>query len=205
MTHSTLYHLAALPNNHGIDQLYPRAGVDLLLEGGTLIEELLTQDTRTNTDVQDVIFEAKLGGLVRSTVPHNGSPCLGEFSFGNFGRDVGATEELFEQVAHQLGLGTSHRLFVLRDLRHPVANVVEGITSSCTIEDRLQTGRVAIGNEDLPKSVARYEVQQLLYATGIELVEEVIQQKDRTFMLLLGQNGVLCQFEGDEEGLLLPL
>ena len=58
--------------------------------------------------MEDVIFESELGRLVGDAIAHHRAPCIGQLPFGHLGGDVGALEELLQQLAHQLCLGTSH-------------------------------------------------------------------------------------------------
>lgn len=73
------------------------------------------------------------------------------------------------------------------------------------VENPFQACRVAVGDQDLPEGVVRDQPDQLFDPPGVELVEQVVQQQDRAFALRLGDDGVLRQFEGDQEGFLLSL
>ena len=57
----------------------------------------------------------------------------------------------------------------------------------------------------MPEGVVRDQPDQLFDPSGVEFVEQVVQQQDRAFALRLGDDGVLRQFEGDQEGFLLSL
>ena len=73
------------------------------------------------------------------------------------------------------------------------------------IEDVAQARRVAVGDQDLPESLVRDEADQLLDASCIEFVEEIVEEQNGFFAGRLGQEGILRQFQRDEEGLLLSL
>ena len=96
-------------DNHRIDD--PDAGtpVQLLLERFALVEEFRTKHARLDAGIENVVFQLQFRGEVCGAVAPDGAPCVGQLSFGDFGRDIGAFEKLFQQVAHQHRLGPSHR------------------------------------------------------------------------------------------------
>ena len=65
---------------------------------------------------------------------------------------------------------------------------------------------IGVGDEYLAETLARNEFHDLLHAFRIELVEDVVQEKKRRGATpSLAEEIELSQFQGDEEGLALPL
>ena len=81
----------------------------------------------------------------------------------------------------------------------------ERIIRTGPIEDRLQSRRVAVGDENLSESLLRHQPDQLFDTPRVEFVEEIVQQQQRPFVLLFGHKSVLGEFERDEERFLLSL
>ena len=65
---------------------------------------------------------------------------------------------------------------------------------------------VGIRQEDLSEMVAAHQLDNLLYSCGVQFVEDIVEQEQRTGMAAcLLQEIKLSQFESNEEGLVLPL
>nr|DAF45579.1 MAG TPA: hypothetical protein [Siphoviridae sp. ctBLh2] len=95
-------------DDDGVYQPDARPAVDLFAERLPLVEEFRAQDTRLDPHVEDVVFEPQFGGQVGSPVADDCAPRVGQAAFGHFSGDVGAFEELLEQVTHEHGFRASH-------------------------------------------------------------------------------------------------
>ncbi len=82
--------------------------IDGIAQRIALIEKLRPQDARLDADIQNVPFQPQFGREVGRPIADDGPPRIRQFAFGDFRRDVGAFEELFEQVAHQQRFRPSH-------------------------------------------------------------------------------------------------
>ena len=58
--------------------------------------------------MEDVVFQPQFGGDLRGAVADDFAPRVGQFAFGDLRGDIGAFEELLQQVAHQHRFGPSH-------------------------------------------------------------------------------------------------
>ena len=62
-------------------------------------------------------------------------------------------------------------------------------------DDLVEVFAVGVGDENLAEDVACHQLHDALYAGGVELVEEVVEQKYGGCGAMLGKELILCQFE----------
>ena len=64
---------------------------------------------------------------------------------------------------------------------------------------------VRIRDEDLPEVTPSDQANDSLHTLGIELIEDIIQEEQRTLGVGSREQRVLSKLQCDEEGLILPL
>ena len=64
---------------------------------------------------------------------------------------------------------------------------------------------VRIRDEDLPEVTPSDQTDDALHTLSVELVEDIIQEEQRTLGVGRREQGVLSELQCDEEGLILPL
>ena len=72
-------------------------------------------------------------------------------------------------------------------------------------EDAVQVFAVSVGHEYLSKGVTLHQVYNLLYAQGVKLVKDVVQEQYRRVADSTAQQFKLCQLKARDEGFLLAL
>lgn len=93
------------------------------------------------------------------------------------------------------------RLIVVSSVFHRVGDIF----AAGPVEDGLQSGRVAVGDEDLPEGLVGDQADELLDPSGVEFVEQIVEQQQRLLALFPRHDGILRQLEGHEKRFLLPL
>jgi hypothetical protein len=86
-----------------------------------------------------------------------------------------------------------------------VVDQEEARVQAKAIEGLVQASRIGIGDDGLPEAAATEQGEQVAHALRVDLVEDVIEQQDRSDPGSLGRQVELGQLQRDQIGLLLAL